>query len=218
MWHHEWLNEDLQFPNFRFAQELRKRVGDTGTVYVWSHYEQGTLKKILEQLQLGKVRGLPDTDPELAHWIDSLLGPADARGKRVSPRIRDLHDLAYAYYFHPRMKGRTSIKVVLPAIWEADEKLRNHPCFKSYHKMDETGNILEPYQTLDALPLGDGEDEVREGTGAVRVYQDLIFNSDAADKQNRVKLLKQYCQLDTAAMLMIWVHWLGRYEIVPAIQ
>ena len=84
--------------------------------------------------------------------------------------------------------------------------------------MDETGNILEPYQTLDALPLGDGEDEVREGTGAVRVYQDLIFNSDAADKQNRVKLLKQYCQLDTAAMLMIWVHWLGRYEIVPAIQ
>jgi len=55
---------------------------------------------------------------ELAAWLDRLLGPEDQDGRRHSPRIRDLHHLAFQHYFHPRMGGRTSIKVVLTAVWE----------------------------------------------------------------------------------------------------
>ena len=214
--HRDWLNDRPDFPNFDFAASLRAQLGDSGTVYVWSNYEQGTLKKILEQLQTARECPLPPADPTLAGWIEALLGPADEEGKRSrSPRIRDLHDLAYAHYFHPRMQGRTSIKVVLPAVWEADPALAGHPCFAMYRKHDRQGRLLDPYASLETLPLGQKEDAVRECTGAIRVYQDLIFDPEIEDRANRMRLLKQYCQLDTAAMLMIWMHWLGRYDLRP---
>ena len=153
-------------------------------------------------------------------WIDRLLGPVDATGKRHSERIQDLHKLAYEHYFHPRMAGRTSIKVVLPAIWESDEKVRAHPCFAEYVGFSTEGKPLDPYKALPPLPFGDDEDNddvVREGTGAIRVYQDLIFcvGSTPQESANRQKLLLQYCGLDTAAMVIIWMHWTGRYDLKP---
>jgi hypothetical protein len=121
------------------------------------------------------VASLPDVAAlqELAAWLERLLGPEDQDGRRRSPRIRDLHELALRHYFHPRMGGRTSIKVALPAAWEADAALREHPWFTAYHQVDAAGRPLDPYQTLPALPFGGdeaGEDAVREGAGAVRVY------------------------------------------------
>jgi hypothetical protein len=228
--HREWLNDRPDFPNFGFAESLRNCIGDEGTVYVWSWYEQTTLRKILDQIHLWlavdegltvRLSGLRDATAvvALADWIDRLLGPTDAKGKRHnSPRIRDLHKAAAIHYFSPRMGGRTSIKVVLPAIWELDARLRANPCFSRY--VVTSGSAADPYESLPALPFGEEdeeEDAVREGTGAVRVYQDLIFSDSASaqDKQNRRQLLLQYCQLDTAAMVMIWAHWLGRYDLVP---
>jgi hypothetical protein len=53
------------------------------------------------------------------------------------------------------------------------------------------------------------DDTIVDGTGAIRVYQDLIFRHEADPqfRENRLLLLLQYCRLDTAAMVMIWVHW-----------
>jgi hypothetical protein len=222
--HAEWINTGRDFPNFAFAQALRAQLGETGTIYTWSPYEQSTLQRVL--LQIGewtrrdpaeavRVSGLPDVEAlqELAAWLERLLGPEDQDGRRHhSPRIRDLHQLALKHYFHPRMGGRTSIKVVLPAVWETDAALRQHPWFATYNKVDDAGHPLDPYQTLPALPFGGdeaGDDVVREGVGAVRVYQDLIFTTNPApgEQASRRELLLQYCQLDTAAMVMIWRHW-----------
>lgn len=230
--HHEWLNDERRFPNFAFARSLRERLGDEGTVYVWSAYEQVTLRKIMEQLLAAIARdprgsaelagvGDPAALGDLARWIERLLGPADARGSRSSPRIRDLHRLAGAHYFHPRMAGRTSIKVVLPAVWDADERLRDHPAFRRYVKRDDRGCLLDPYKSLESLPFGDDEGEdnaIREGTGAIRVYQDLLFAERATDDDRdiRRRLLLQYCRLDTAAMVMIWARWRGRYDFSEA--
>ncbi len=227
--HNEWLNDKREFPNFGFVASLRETIGEDGTVYVWSWYEQTTLRKVLEQIQAwmardvdGAVRlsGLRDAAAlqDLAGWIDRLLGPADKKGKRSSsPRIRDLHRAAVERYFHPGMGGRTSIKVVLPSVWGLDGALRAVPLFAVY----SAAGAGDPYKALPELPFGDDEaedDAVREGTGAIRVYQDLIFTANplAADQQNRRKLLLQYCRLDTAAMVMIWAHWLGRYDLRPA--
>lgn len=214
--HQGWLNDRKEFPNFEFARTLRDGIGDRGTIYVWSNYEKVTLCKVLEQLQAASQRNLGEADPDLEEWLKSVLGPPDAKGKyRDSPRIRDLEILAYDHYFHPIMRGKTSIKAVLPAVWESDARLHEHPCFRDYFK-EEEGRILNPYDALAGLPLGGDSDAVREGTGAIRVYQDLIFSPDVGDRANRYKLLWQYCQLDTAAMLMIWMHWLGRYDLRPA--
>jgi hypothetical protein len=223
--HQEWLNTGRDFPNFAFAQALRVSIGDEGTVYVWSPYEQATLNRVLVQIEewlerdakeAVRVAGLRSAAElrKLADWLDRLLGSEDEKGKRHdSPRIRDLHKLALEHYFHPDMGGRTSIKVVLPAIWSHSQALRNHPWFAQYLKLGANGQPIDPYKTLPALPLGDaGDDEesITDGTGAIRVYQDLIFRQEADPKirANREQLLKQYCELDTAAMVMIWQHWI----------
>ena len=223
--HAEWLNTDRDFPNFAFAASLRQHLGEHGTVYVWSPYEQSTLNRVLVQIEEWvqrdacealRVSGLPNGAAldELADWIDCLLGPADAKGKRHSPRIRDLHQLALAHYFHPAMQGRTSIKVVLPAVWRSSAALRGHPWFAAYLQLDAQGIPCDPYKSLPPLPLGDAEgdeDAITDGTGAIRVYQDLIFRHEADPqfRENRRRLLLQYCELDTAAMVMIWLHWSG---------
>jgi hypothetical protein len=225
--HAEWLNTDPDFPNFAFAASLRLHLGEHGTVYVWSPYEQSTLHRVLVQIEEWvqrdarealRVSGLPTRAAldELAAWIDRLLGPEDPQDKRHSPRIRDLHQLALAHYFHPAMQGRTSIKVVLPAVWRSSAALRTHPWFGRYLEHDEHGIPRDPYKTLPPLPLGDAEgddDTITDGTGAIRVYQDLIFRHEADPqfRENRRRLLLQYCQLDTAAMVMIWKHWLPEW-------
>ena len=223
--HAEWLNTKREFPNFQFARTLREQIGDSGTVYVWSAYEQSTLVKVLSQieewvardreeaLQVSGFNRLAELD-DLASWIDDFLGPADEDDKRHdSPRIRDLHRLALQHYFHPVMLGRTSIKVVLPAVWNESAKLRAHPWFKEYLRLDPSGIPIDPYKTLPGLKLADGEEEdvIVDGTGAIRIYQDLIFRHEA-DTEVQTKcaqLLYQYCKLDTAAMVMIWRHWRG---------
>ena len=221
--HQEWLNTERVLPNFAFAASLRECIGESGTVYVWSPYEQSTLNRVLIQIgewihrdceEAVRASGLGSREAlmDLARWIEQLLGPEDEKGaRRHSPRIRDLHALALKHYFHPRMGGRTSIKVVLPAIWETQPEVYGHPWFRKYLQFGSDGTPIDPYKTLPALPLGEADDDVvREGSGAVRVYQDLIFREQTPEeRETRRKLLLQYCELDTAAMLAIWLHWRG---------
>ncbi len=226
--HTAWLNTDRAFPNFRFARALRDCLGETGIVYVWSPFEQSTLKAVLQQLHaalaaapsgapLPDGAGTPEEARDLAAWIDRLLGQETLVGKnrkRVSPRIRDLHALALEHYFHPEMAGRTSIKLVLPAIWRNAPAVHRHPWFTEYLQIGDDGRPLDPYKTLNPLPLGESaadEDVVADGSGAIRIYQDLLFRTDATPEytNNRRALLEQYCKLDTAAMMMIWRHWRG---------
>ncbi len=136
-------------------------------------------------------------------------------GDRDNPRVVDMEKLTKDYHFHPRMGGRTSIKVVLPAVWENNSALWEHPLFAKYFRRDENGKLIDPYKTLEDFPDTDtGEDFglVQEGTAAIRAYQDLVFGRGAESEDARNVLrqqLLQYCKLDTAAMVMIWMHWTG---------
>jgi hypothetical protein len=145
-------------------------------------------------------------DQELAHWLDATTSDE-------GPLV-DLCELAKEYYFHPQMGGSLSIKYVLPAVWFQNAKLRAHPWFSQYVR-NKDGKLLGPYDALDPLPFGDDaiEDEgevVREGTGAIRTYQEMMYGvrkSDAGFRNNCKQLLLNYCKLDTAAMVMVWMHW-----------
>ena len=201
--HSEWINVERQFPNFEFARTLRNVLGDSGTVYVWSHFEKTALKDIRSQMtELGF------DDPALATWLESF-------NDSNNDRVVDMEKLAAKYYFHPRMGGRTSIKVVLPAVWENDEALWGNSLFSKYYQVDGEGKVLDPYKTLAPLPIDDAGEElgiVMEGTAAIRAYQDLVFGRgahDAAAGDALKRLLLQYCELDTAARVMIWMHWVG---------
>jgi hypothetical protein len=191
--HAEWLNTDDAFPNFAFARALRAQVGERGTVYVWSSYERVVLNEIREQLAR---YGPPD--PGLDAWLADLADDDN-------PRVVDLLKLAADGYFHPSMKGRLSIKYVLPAVWR-NPRVRAHAALRDYAGSDD------PYAALESLPIAGAAESVKEGTGAMRVYQELMFGrgrGDAVARDACRRLLLRYCRLDTAAMLAIWLHWSG---------
>lgn len=198
--HAEWLNTEDVFPNFDFARRLRGQIGDQGTVYIWSHFELDVLRDIRRQMQ-----NSGENDPDLAVWLDRMTDPQN-------PRIVDLYVLAKDHYFQQVMKGSLSIKYVLHAAWERNDTLRGNPPFARYVKFDEHGSLLDPYAALPPLPIGEKEDVIREGTGAMRLYQEMMFGmarADAALRQSYRTLLLQYCELDTKAMVFIWMHWLS---------
>jgi hypothetical protein len=199
-----WINVVDAYPNFEFAKTLMHTLKSRGTVFVWSHFEKTALREIREQM----VKYHQD-DRELAKWLEGIV---DDTGPIV-----DLYELAKEFYFHPRMNGSLSIKDVLPAVWFESDGVRNHRWFRDYRRQREDRQFLEPYETLEPLPFGDEEegevaDAVREGTGAMRTYQDMLYGlrkTDTGYREAKKNLLLNYCKLDTAAMVMIWMHWTG---------
>jgi hypothetical protein len=54
---------------------------------------------------------------------------------------------------------------------------------------------------------------VTDGVGAMRAYQDMLFGLNRDNPEIRDSMrdsLLRYCELDTAAMVMIWKYWKHR--------
>ena len=143
------------------------------------------------------------TDPALAKWILDLAGVKDTdRGRLV-----DMNAKTVDCFFHPLMEGRTSIKWVLAAVWEADAELRRE--FSEYERYDSS-QLLDPYAALPPIEIAGSTIGVVDGTEAVCAYQEMLYGASRNNPAARVayrRLLLQYCELDTAAMVMIWKHW-----------
>jgi hypothetical protein len=205
--HSEWLNLDYSFPNFRFAESLMNQIGETGTPLMWTSFENSILRNILEQMEIHDY-----SNDSLKDWLTRIT--TDKKQNRDG-RFVDMNDLTIRHYFHPQMKGRTSIKKVLPAIWNNNPYLHSIPWFRKYSK--ESDIILNPYDTLAPI-IGELENEevVKDGTGAMSAYHEIMFGSSVEDNERRKqlrKLLLQYCELDTMAMVIIWKYWIDRLNL-----
>jgi hypothetical protein len=206
--HAEWINVVDAFPNFDFAAALMERIGADGSFLIWSMHENSVLNEIREQ-----INKYGYSNPGLKDWLDAVV----KFDGHPSLNMVDMCDITKRCYFHPKMKGRISLKFVLPAVWETNESL--HTQFGKYYRRDTDGRLCDPYDTLPQLPFGNPEMEedsetdevVREGTGAMRAYQEMLYGlsrNDESRKEQWRRLLLQYCELDTAAMVMVWMHWL----------
>ena len=205
--HSEWLNTDYDFPNFKFAESLMKQLGNFGTPLIWSPYENTVLKGILNQMEVFGYK-----NSALEKWLLNITLDKDL-GREG--RFVDMNDLTLQYYFHPDMKGKTSIKKVLPAIWNNNPYLHKIPWFKKY--APDSGAGLNPYDALAPIINAlENEEVVKDGTGAMRAYHELMFGSESKNDDRRtqlVKLLLQYCELDTMAMVIIWKYWMDRFKL-----
>jgi hypothetical protein len=190
--HAEWLNQTDVWPNQSFVDSLRATIGDTGPVLTWSHFEATTLKQIDAEL--------PQTAPEARErnrWLMEV----------VEHRIVDLHQWACRYYYHPGMRGRTSIKIVLDALWKSDPLMREQ--FASWTGRSAE-HVRDPYHTLPKVEIAGVEQDVHEGTGAMRAYQEMMYGAEKNNpvvKEQWAGLLRQYCALDTLSMVLILEHW-----------
>lgn len=191
--HTDWIQSADTFPNASFVGALRHKLGDRGSILVWSAHEATVLRTIQRQLI---ERG--DRDSETAHWLGRLLN---------SDRLVDLNQKTLEHYFHPRMGGRTSLKVVADAVWQANPGLRDR---LPQYLMDTGDEISSPYHSLSPILIGGRQIAVAEGVGAVLAYYEMMnryASNDTLEAEQWRKLLYQYCELDTMAMVMVWWHW-----------
>lgn len=214
--HTEWLNLDDVYPNEQFIAQLRKAIGETGTVLVWSHYEASTLKSVRQQLI-----ELDRANDSLLMWFRGLVGAEGAKSD-AQTRIVDMLKISQEFYCHPSMNGSHSIKRVLDAIWSGASFLWSDPWFSQYYLAVAENSPIDPYKTLgegsQTLGLDETADEegadapgVTDGVGAMRAYQSLLYGDRRGDESYRTQLAEamlRYCALDTAAMVMIWRYWL----------
>jgi hypothetical protein len=86
---------------------------------------------------------------ELVAWMTNVF----------EHRIVDLHDWAKYDYWHPGMKGRTSIKVVLDALWKTDAPMRAYQEMMYGVDSNDTAarqgwaSLLKQYCMLDTLSM-----------------------------------------------------------------
>ena len=195
--HAEWINIRETFPNFAFAESLMDYLGRSGTVFTWAKHENTILKGVLDQME-GRHK-----NAALKDWLEWM----------IDSRMVDMNQMTLDHYFHPVMKGRTSIKKVLDAIWRANPSLRSH--FPEYVK-EENGEMLSPYKALPPSTIAGKEVVVNEGTGAIRAYQSMLYGQklDPDIRDQWKNLLLQYCKLDTLAMVMIYWHWSEKLHVL----
>ncbi|MEO8908627.1 MAG: DUF2779 domain-containing protein [Gemmatimonadaceae bacterium] len=190
--HTEWLNRTEVWPNRLFAESLREAIGDSGPVLTWSHFEATTLRQIVADLdRFGHVV------PELVEWITDVF----------DNRIVDMHEWARRDYYNPGMRGRTGIKVVLDALWKSDGVMRDQ--FSAWTGMAADAS-RDPYASLPPVEIAGVMQDVHEGTGAMRAYQEMMYGSDKSDSAVGDRwsgLLRRYCELDTLSMVLILEHW-----------
>jgi hypothetical protein len=180
------------------------QIGNAGTPLMWATHENTVLRGILKQMEIFDY-----TNKVLSDWLIGITSDSDKKNKREG-RLVDMNDLTFKHYFHPFMKGKTSIKKVLPAIWNNFPFLHDVPFFKEYSAIDFEGGIIDPYDTLksDQSQI-DEDDAVAGGTEAMRAYQRIRFDDtlDINQKNEIKRQLIEYCKLDTMAMVIIAHHW-----------
>lgn len=190
--HHEQyldLTQDHE-QHARMLRQLRNDLGERGTIFRWHDYENTVLNALRAEL-MSAPHPPPDRE-ELIAFIDLITKPSD-KDKSRQPGARNMVDqakLAAGYYFHKSTHGSSSIKKVLPAIFQSSAYLRdtyskpiygadaelpswNHRSPISWWQ-SENNQVLDPYEVLRRMsPSSNANSEldlIQESAQAEEVF------------------------------------------------
>ena len=228
----QYLNEDVsKFPNFEFVRALREQLGhDQGTIFRYATHENSILNAIRRQLDESN-----EVDrEELIAFIDEITHESKTKREGGPRDMVDLLEVVKRYFYEPReMGGSNSIKVVLPAVLNVSQFLKDKYSQPIYGTQipsqnipktapiawitTETGRVENPYHLLPSVSkllgiaiIDDdmlekiGEDmTIANGGAALTAYNKLMFCNGSMNDALRTALLR-YCELDTMAMVFIW--------------
>ena len=236
----QYLNQDVtKFPNFDFVRALREQLShDEGTIFRYAPHENSILRAIYKQLEESH-----EMDKQtLMDFIDSITHLKDKKTHKLlhqGPRdMVDLWDVVKRYFYEPKeMRGSNSIKVVLPAVLNASQFLKNKYSKPIYGKViascnipasdpiawieiDATGHVENPYHLLppvkdligidiidDELLESMGEDMTIANGGAALTAYNKLMFCDGNMTDALREALLRYCELDTMAMVFIWEYF-----------
>lgn len=232
----EFINvEPGFFPNFEFVRALKKELEqDSGTIFRYADHENSFLVEICRQLNEETDVSVPDRCG-LMDFIKTITHSGeDAVEKWVGARdMTDMLKLVKNYFYHIRMKGSNSIKVVLPSVLETStfvkEKYSQHIygtiggiesrnfINQVWYKLDDAGNVINPYKllgpvfkdmTTEETDEFTVDDTIASGGAAMTAYARMQFTSMSSDERKLAReALLRYCELDTLAMVMIYEYW-----------
>ena len=150
--HKEFLAEDGVDPRYEIAKHLVNDIPKDVTVLAYNKsFEVNIIKKLAD---------------EFDEFRDHLLC--------ICENIKDLMiPFQKKYYYTPEMKGKHSIKYVLPAL---------------------VPKMIDAYKELEI---------VQNGSDAMCVFANLSKIEDEKEKANLKQALLEYCKLDTLAMVEI---------------
>jgi CRISPR/Cas system-associated exonuclease Cas4 (RecB family) len=97
--HLDFLAQGEKDPRPSLLRKLKNEIGKTGDIIVYH-----------KSFEIGILKDLARDFPENKDWIENMID-----------RIVDLEEpFKKLYYYHPKQKGKTSLKVVLPTITGKD--------------------------------------------------------------------------------------------------
>lgn len=140
----QYLNQNVsEFPNFEFVRALREELGhDEGTIFRYAPHENSILRAIYKQLEESNESDkqvLMDFIDEITHVKDKRTHKMLHQGKRD---MVDLWEVVKRYFYEPReMGGSNSIKVVLPAVLNISQYLKDKYSKPIYGKEIPSQNI-----------------------------------------------------------------------------
>jgi CRISPR/Cas system-associated exonuclease Cas4 (RecB family) len=91
--HSEYLADATKDCERELAETLVDKLGDCGSVLVYSHFEET------------RIKALRDASPDLAERLQAIIA-----------RLRNLQEVVERHVYHPKFRGSFSIKKVLPAL------------------------------------------------------------------------------------------------------
>ena len=225
--------EKGKFPNFDFLRALKEELDkDNGTIFRYAAHENTILNHIARQLEESEE---PDRR-ELIDFIYSITH--DSKTKRKGERdMVDLLEVVKRCYYHPSMKGSNSIKVVLPAVLNTSDFIKekySRAIYGSEIKSltipadkpipwityeDDGVTVKNPYKLLPPVSEYLGMDEATmeaideaasqniANGGAALTAYSELQFSDDVKSEALAKALLRYCELDTMAMVFIWEYF-----------
>jgi hypothetical protein len=167
---------------------LRAALGDKGSTLVWSGFEEANFRELRDALLREE-----NYDDDV-RWLDRLL---------LSGLV-DQYELCLKSYIHPKMGGKASIKAVLPAVWSEDTPAKRQKPFDAYPQQ------IDPYSFLKESGC------LSDGVGAMVGYVTMLSQTGSEREKTRRDLLR-YCAVDTAAEVIIYLHWLHLLKLCPRV-
>ncbi|MEZ5002138.1 MAG: DUF2779 domain-containing protein [Chitinophagales bacterium] len=230
----QWLNPyPEKFPNFEFVRQLKKAVGQHGSIFRYSTHENTILNAIYNQLD----RSNEKDKTELQEWIQTITYRNDEKRTDIKiwegdRNMIDLCEWVKAFYFDPATNGSNSIKAQLPSILNNSGYLQEKYSQALYGSeipslnlaptiwlKKENGQLISPYKQLPKLDFLDldadtlterterfmQKEELADGGAAMVAYNYMQFKGmSEQEKQSLQNALLRYCELDTLAMVMLW--------------
>jgi hypothetical protein len=198
-------------PRRAMARALVAQFGTSGPIYHWSIHEKTVITQVMKSI--AAEQGGPD-DSQLVTSCQAIID-----------RLVDLMEIAKENITLPETNGSYSIKKLLPVIWK-DPVLRKafargqapkdtnfyedpHDPYQSLSRLDQAFTEALGQGTVQALMhdeegAPEGLDFAIKNGGLAMLYYHYVRLFGGAERQDIQRQFQQYCQLDSAAMVMAY--------------